>query len=39
MKSMEYPDKDVARRIVIQHLEKNAKYYSDLWMYNISGDE
>lgn len=33
MTHMEYPDKDIARRIVLQHLEKNPKYYSDLHMY------
>lgn len=33
MKRMEYPDKDVARPVVIKNLHKNPKYYSDLEMY------
>jgi hypothetical protein len=33
MRQMEYPDKDVARPIVIRNLEKNPKYYSDLDKY------
>jgi 2'-5' RNA ligase len=33
MRRMEYPDKDVARPIVIRNLEKNPKYYSDLDKY------
>jgi hypothetical protein len=33
MRQLEYPDKDVARKIVIQNLEKNPKFYSDLDKY------
>ncbi len=33
MKRMEYPDKDVARPIVLKNLAKNPKYYSDLDQY------
>jgi 2'-5' RNA ligase len=33
MKKMEYPDKDVARPIIIKNLESDPKYYSDLKQY------
>jgi 2'-5' RNA ligase len=33
MQKMEFPDKDVARPIVVANLLKNPKYYSDLDMY------
>jgi hypothetical protein len=33
MKQMEFPDKDVARPIVLKNLSRNPKYYSDLDMY------
>jgi hypothetical protein len=37
MKRLEYPDKTRARPFVIQNLEKNPKYYSELGMYNMDG--
>jgi 2'-5' RNA ligase len=33
MKKMEYPDKDVARPIIVKNLESDPKYYSDLKQY------
>ncbi len=33
MKRLEYPDKDVARPVVMKNLEKNPNFYSDLEMY------
>ena len=33
MKRMEYPDKDVAKPMVLKNLHKDPKYYSDLRMY------
>ena len=33
MKRMEYPDKDVAKPMVLKNLHKDPKYYSDLKMY------
>jgi len=33
MAQMEYPNKDIARQIVIQRLKKNPKQYSDLHQY------
>lgn len=33
MKRMEYPDKDAARKVVLQNLQKDPKHYSDLGTY------
>ena len=33
MKRLEYPNKDVARPVVIKNLEKNPNFYSDLEQY------
>lgn len=33
MARMEYPNKDIARYLVIKNLEKNPKFYSDLHQY------
>ena len=38
MKKMEYPLKSVALEIVKQHLAANPKYYSDLHLYDMSGE-